>query len=80
MLAILITKIKYLGYSYPDCFKIEDSFVERISSDFSRSIIENNNLKLDLDCEFGQIFVDETFKQKALKIKDILIKNLEIIE
>lgn len=80
MLAVIKTKINYLGYSYPDCFQIENSFIERITSSEAESIIENNNLRLDLECEFGQIFVDKNFKQKATKIKDLLIHNLENIE
>lgn len=80
MRAILITQIKYLGYSYPECFHIHNTKISKIDSSKANSLIEKYNLTNDFSSPLGTIYVDSTFKESAQPIKEKLIRQLEILE
>lgn len=64
--------------SYPENFYIKNNKVKQ--TDNADYLIEKYNLQLDFTSDLGSIFVDSDFKESALKIKEKLIRQLEILE
>ena len=78
MRAVIKTKINFLEMSYPENFYIKNNKVKQ--TDNADYLIEKYNLQLDFTSDLGSIFVDSDFKESALKIKEKLIRQLEILE
>ena len=78
MRAIIKTKIKFLDMCYSENFYIKNNNVKQ--TDKADYIIQKYNLQLDFTSDLGSIFVDSDFKESALKIKEKLIRQLEILE
>lgn len=64
--------------SYPENFYIKNNKVNQTTK--AEHLIQKYDLQLDFSSPLGEIYVDSDFKELAQKNKELLIRQLKILE